>query len=71
MKDTASAFKPDPGKIFKLIMSNSDDSAADITYSRIGFIINDLLEQGKFLTDNYQAGQAYSEKEDHRRNISS
>jgi hypothetical protein len=58
-----SAFKPDPGKIFKLIMSNSDDSVADITYSRIGFIINDLLEQGRFLTDNYQAGQAYSEKE--------
>jgi len=58
-----SAFKPDPGKIFKLIMSNSDDSAADITYSRIGFIINDLLEQGRFLTDNYQAGHAYSEKE--------
>ena len=59
----SSAFKPDPGKIFKLIMSNSDDSAAGITYSRIGFIINDLLEQGRFLTDNYQAGQSYSEKE--------
>ncbi len=66
-----SAFKSDPGKIYKLIMSNSDDSAAGITYSRIGFIVNDLLEQGMFLDGQLPDWSVLFRERDHRRDISS
>jgi len=57
-----SDFKPNPGKILKLIKNNSNDSNDAVTYVQIDFIINDLMEQNKFLWDNCMAGEVYSVK---------
>jgi len=54
-------FKPDTGKFYTLIRDIFHNSDQETTYGLIDFLISDLLEEGKFLADNDEAGTLYSD----------
>ena len=54
-------FKPDIGKYFEMLRDNHTDSNERITYSKVDFIISDLLD-GSFLNKNEQIDKIFPDK---------